>query len=224
MGDGDEVRPSREGLQHVVHRGGRGAVRRPRHSARSRGAGAGVAGRAVQLGHGQVPGRVGARGGHCAHEDDPWEHPTSTPRRTSTPISRPPTAPAAPPVPERAERAGAGAVLGSDAAAVPGAGRDHQLPRHTIRALGFKLDEDDVDATSASRTAPSSRRGSVATSSTTSRHIYQRLYHEAFASIGQRTWLQSRGGYAGSQAYPRTLLDGYATARTSSASTRASAA
>ena len=33
-------------------------------------------------------------------------------------------------------------------------------------------------------------------------YIWQRLYHEMFESLGQRTWLQSRGGYAGTQAYP----------------------
>ena len=45
----------------------------------------------------------------------------------------------------------------------------------------------------------------------TRRYIWQRMYHEMFASIGKRTWLQSRGGYAGSQAYPtNSYSDGYA--------------
>ena len=41
-------------------------------------------------------------------------------------------------------------------------------------------------------------------------YIWQRLYHEMFESLGKRTWLQSRGGYAGSQAYPtNSYSDGY---------------
>jgi len=40
--------------------------------------------------------------------------------------------------------------------------------------------------------------------------IWQRMFHEMFASLGQRTWLQSRGNYAGGQAYPtNSYSDGY---------------
>eukprot|EP00966_Prymnesium_polylepis_P027408 633784-Prymnesium_polylepis.3 len=78
-------------------------------------------------------------------------------------------------------------------------------------ARGFKLDEDDVDIDigfNDSTVFPSGFMGYQFHN--IQGYIYQRLYHEAFESIGQRTWLQSRGGYAGSQAYPtNSYSDGY---------------
>lgn len=90
--------------------------------------------------------------------------------------------------------------------------KQYQL-RHAINsgAMGFKLDEDDVDADigfNDSTIFPSGFRGYEYHN--IQGYILQRLYHEAFASIGKRTWLQSRGGFAGSQAYPtNSYSDGY---------------
>lgn len=78
-------------------------------------------------------------------------------------------------------------------------------------AAGFKLDEDDVDVSvgfNDSVVFPSGMRGYQFHN--LEGYIWQRIYHEMFESIGQRTWLQSRGGYAGSQAYPtNSYSDGY---------------
>ena len=84
---------------------------------------------------------------------------------------------------------------------------------HAIKsgALGFKLDEDDVDTNvgfNDSVVFPSGFHGFEFHN--IQGYIWQRLYHEMFESLGQRTWLQSRGGYAGTQAYPtNSYSDGY---------------
>merc|ERR1711934_562833 len=82
--------------------------------------------------------------------------------------------------------------------------KDYQLS-HAIAsgAVGFKLDEDDVDVSigfNDSTIFPSGFMGHQFHN--IQGYIWQRLFHEMFESIGKRTWLQSRGGYAGSQAYP----------------------
>ncbi len=78
-------------------------------------------------------------------------------------------------------------------------------------AVGFKLDEDDVDVDIGFKDStifPSGFKGYDFHN--IQGYIWQRLYHEMFASLGRRTWLQSRGGYAGSQAYPtNSYSDGY---------------
>lgn len=90
--------------------------------------------------------------------------------------------------------------------------KDYQL-QHAIAsgAVGFKLDEDDVDVNigfNDSAVFPSGFKGYQFHN--LQGYIWQRLYHEMFESIGKRTWLQSRGGYAGSQAYPtNSYSDGY---------------
>ena len=90
--------------------------------------------------------------------------------------------------------------------------KSYQL-KHAIAsgALGFKLDEDDVDVDvgfNDSTVFPSGFRGYEYHN--IQGYIWQRLFHEMFHSLGQRTWLQSRGGYAGSQAYPtNSYSDGY---------------
>ena len=82
--------------------------------------------------------------------------------------------------------------------------KDYQL-KHAIAsgAEGFKLDEDDVDVSvgfNDSTVFPSGMMGYQFHN--LEGYIWQRMYHEMFESLGKRTWLQSRGGYAGSQAYP----------------------
>ena len=90
--------------------------------------------------------------------------------------------------------------------------KDYQL-KHAIAsgADGFKLDEDDVDVNigfNDSTVFPSGFKGHQFHN--IQGYIWQRLYHEMFESLGKRTWLQSRGGYAGSQAYPtNSYSDGY---------------
>eukprot|EP01051_Picozoa_sp_SAG22_P005310 SAG22_NODE_311_length_12629_cov_20.911891_5_plen_1434_part_00 len=90
--------------------------------------------------------------------------------------------------------------------------KDYQL-KHAIAsgAVGFKLDEDDVDVSvgfNDSTVFPSGMMGYQFHN--LEGYIWQRLYHEMFESLGKRTWLQSRGGYAGSQAYPtNSYSDGY---------------
>eukprot|EP01050_Picozoa_sp_SAG11_P008928 SAG11_NODE_809_length_7082_cov_6.205785_4_plen_916_part_00 len=90
--------------------------------------------------------------------------------------------------------------------------KEYQL-KHAIAsgAEGFKLDEDDVDVSvgfNDSTVFPSGMLGYQFHN--LEGYIWQRLYHEMFESLGKRTWLQSRGGYAGSQAYPtNSYSDGY---------------
>ena len=90
--------------------------------------------------------------------------------------------------------------------------KDYQL-KHAIAsgAEGFKLDEDDVDVSvgfNDSTVFPSGMMGYQFHN--LEGYIWQRMFHEMFESLGKRTWLQSRGGYAGSQAYPtNSYSDGY---------------
>ena len=78
-------------------------------------------------------------------------------------------------------------------------------------AKGFKLDEDDVDMNIGfvdDTVFPSGMTGAFFHN--IQGYILQRIFHEMYESIGQRTWLQSRGNFAGGQAYPtNSYSDGY---------------
>ena len=79
-------------------------------------------------------------------------------------------------------------------------------PRDCIWRDCIKLDEDDVDVDigfNDSTVFPSGMMGHQFPSGmmglNIQGYILQRLCHEMFATLGKRTWLQSRGGYAGAK-------------------------